>query len=234
MHPIHSILYRHWLEIRSTLALCAIVTALTTVLDVAIVLTDLTGARDHPIAVHGWLAGFVGLCAAITLGGTGIRTNDLVGGHPSRVYTLTLPVARSVWVLTRFALGLASAAGFLLGMLALVVLVALGIGSGASIAGLAVTTVLVTLATMGTQALIYMVQVWEETLAGVSVSALLFVFFISAITAADDEGIWPWILSPVRRVVERPPDLWTALTATALILAGAIWMATVLARRRDF
>jgi hypothetical protein len=231
VHPIHSILYRHWLEIRSTLALCAIVTALATVLDVAIVLTDSTGARDHPIAFHGWLAGFVGLCAAITLGGTGVRTNDLVGGHPSRVFTLTLPVARSVWVLTRFALGLASAAGFLLGMLALVVLVALGIGSGASISGLATTTVLVTLATMGTQALIYMVQVWEETLAALSVVVLLFVFFTSASMAANDERTWPWILA---RVVERPPDLWTALTATSLILAGAIWMAVVLARRRDF
>jgi hypothetical protein len=233
--------YRHWLEhagaalvaLGSVVVLCVVyaVTVLVRMnrytsageipdsyrlLDAAVDETQLV-----PLGTHVLIAAAAAWLLPLFLHGTGIRTNDLRPGHPSLSYTLTLPVARSRLVWTRFVVACVSA----------ILLQALVLGVNAAtltlldypmpFGAMAAASTLATLLLLTVVAAIGLMNIWDDRAVGYAVPLL----FIGLALAG-------WQRST--GLIGSATVPWTAVASLGLLLGASLAVTTLVARFRDF
>ena len=211
-----SVWYRHWLEHAG-----AALVALGAVVFCAAGFAVAVGLGRDPVAAHVYVAATTASVLPLFLRGTGIRTNDLYPGHPSLAYTLTLPVARTRLVWTRFVVASASAGllqAFMLGANVTTLLLlghAVPLGAMALVSALATLLLLVVVAAWG------VVDLWDDRLPqwilGGAAMGLIF-------------GGWSRLIG----LLASTAVPWTAVAAMGLLIGASLALTTLVARIRDF
>jgi len=209
--------YRHWLEHAG-----AVLVALGSVvfLGVAFVLAVTVVGRDPSVA-HAFYAALAAWILPLFLHGTGVRTNDLLPGHPSLLYTLTLPVPRSRLVLTRFAVACVSGA-LLQGLLLVVDTVATALlGHSVPVGAMATASLLATVLLLAVVAVIGVVNLWDDRLAQwvvlMAIIGLALGGFVRT-TGLIGSAVVPW----------------TAVGVTGAVAVASVALTTLIARTREF
>jgi hypothetical protein len=223
-------LYRHWLEMRGPLKVGAVLVFLLSI--PGFLLSVATPPMVLPLTAHAWLSCAAGLVCTLLLGGTGLGALSFTGCAASS-FTLTLPIPRVVWILTRVALGFVATV-FLMGAVLAADVAAFG-GGSASFAAMARTSVITGLVAMSLQVLVGLVlPIWKDWLGPVAMTVVFSVFVILASDALNDIEPPLWLQAPIRALSTTPPDLWLTLAALAVIIGSAVALAVVIAGRRDF
>ena len=230
-----AVFYRHWLDTRGGLLVTGIATAIVSLIAVVVVSSAGSGREAFALGAHAWTTAIVALVAAMTLNGSGIRTPDFQGDHPSLQFTLTLPVARPSWILTRFAANLAGTI-FPVAVLLVVDVVAFLVVRGDAPIGrmlhASLTIGLVALMTGTVTGLLLPIwREWMGVVGAVAIFVAMILFGSNALNGYSPNPGWP---RPIQTLTESPPDAWTMLGSTVLILAVLVGLAVAIARRQDF
>lgn len=224
------ILYRHWLEMRGPLKVGAVLVFLLSIF--GFLLSVATPPMVLPLTAHAWLSGAAGLACALLLGGTGLGALSFTGCAAAS-FTLTLPIPRFSWILTRVALGFVATA-FLMGAVLAADVAAFG-GGPASFAAMARDSVIIGLVAMTLQVVVGLVlPIWKNWLGPVAISVVFSVFVIFASDALNDIEPPPWLQAPILALSATPPDLWLTVAVFAVIIGSTVALAVVIAGRRDF
>jgi hypothetical protein len=211
-----AIWYRHWLEHAG-----AALIALGVVAFCAVGFVVAVAAGGDPFGAHLLVSATTALMLPLFVHGTGIRTNDLMPGHPSLSYTLTLPVHRTRLIWTRFALACASATLLQASMLGANVSTLLLLGHAVPLGGMALTSALATLLLSAVVAVWGLVNLWDDRLPQwILAGAVLGLVF----------GGWP----PLTDLLSSTAVPWTAVAAMGLLIGASLALTTLVARIRDF
>jgi ABC-type transport system involved in multi-copper enzyme maturation permease subunit len=172
--------------------------------------------------------------AVLLLGGTGVRT-DLVPGHPSLYYTLTLPVSRFALIWSRFAIALAATVALFAGLLAAALVALLMTGQAASVGEIVKSSLLIGLFAVALQTVVgLLIPMWDDRL-GPWAFVIVFVVVILSVGAYfnEDTEAWPW-LAPLMAFIASPPAPWNVLGGAVLIVALSLSIAALMVRKKDF
>jgi len=232
---MYAVFYRHWLEIRGGLLVTGIATAVFGAISVvALVGSRGSGEGTMALGTHAWMTAIVALVAAIVVNGSGIRTNDFQLCHPSFQYTLTLPVHRTSWILTRFATGVAGTVAPVTAIFAVDALVTLGLHNDVPIEAMARSSMTILFVALITGTAVGVVfPIWRNWMGPIGVTAVFTAFIMFASNALNGYTPFPNWPRPMRMLVERPPDNWQLAAATLFIITGLVWLGTSIARRTD-
>jgi hypothetical protein len=231
-----AILYRHWLEIRSGLAVAGIATALVSVIAFLVVsFSPGSGREAFALSAHAWSTAITALLAAVVVSGTGIRTSGFNPGDSSLQYTLALPVARSAWIVTRFATGLAGmiapvAVIFLVDVAAFLVS-----GDAAPVGRMVRVSLTIGFVAAMTGAVFgVLLPIWRDWMQPLGGTVVFTSTVLFAANALNGYSLFPGWPTPIRALLERPPDVWAMAAATVLVVTGLLRLAVAIARRQDF
>jgi hypothetical protein len=202
---------------------------------IALLAVASSGREASALAAHAWMTAVAALLAAIVLAGSGIRTSGFQPDHPSLQYTLTLPVARPRWIVTRFAAGLAGT------LLSVAVLFAVDVlGYLVADADPPIGRMLHASVTIGSVAVVtgtvfgVVLPIWRDWMQPAGGAIVLSTVAIFASNALNGYSPSPGMPRPIPALLERPPDAWAVAAATVLIVAGLVRLAVAIARRQDF
>ncbi len=217
-------LYRHWLELRSPLRIVAVPGGILLALADMVML--LNWGNDAALHVHGACSVLAALLAGITCGGSGVQTAALIPGHPSTVYTLTLPVPRFRVIWTRSLVGALAGAVVTAPVFLATVLFWAAAGSSLSIGAIVTTSLTCWLLVIATQAIFSVVlPLWSENASALAVTAcFLAVVFSPTVRSSWSTGVTS-IVPPVSPIF---------VATLAIIAVASLPLASLIATRRDF
>lgn len=234
---------RHWLEIRGGLLVAAIAVAILCLVYPLLALLGTSelertgriaaGSADFASQLqrlspegflswraHAWLLSVAVLLLGLAVPGTGIRTNNLQAGHPSLVFTLTLPVSRFDLIWTRFAASCAATFPLLGAMLIANSATALLLRHSVPLAAMAASSFLAALLAMVVIAVIGLLMLWNERALPWVVVALVV-------------GIrWTWPFTSGFLAIQSVP--WSTIGTVLLVVGGALCTSAVVAHKKDF
>jgi hypothetical protein len=231
-----AVFYRHWLEIRGGLVFLGIVTSIASLIAFAALMSSAGSGQDpFALSTHAWMTAIVALLAAIVVTGSGIRTNGFQPGHTSLQYTLTLPVSRSAWILTRFAAGLAGTIAPVAVLLVVDVVGFLVAGNDPPIGRMLHASVTIGLVAVLAGAVCgILLPIWRDWMQTLGATAIFVGMVLYASNALNDYSLHPGWPRPIVALLESPPDALVLTGATVLIVAGLVSLAVAIARRQDF